>query len=422
VNLQFENILEMQILLIHQYFLDDDEGGGSRWNEMSRIWVSEGHQVTVLAGKGHYMGISAARPGKYESVKINTDGVRVIRCHAGRPGNSGFVGRIWGYLSFAFSAAWWGIFSADKEYDFVLVTSPPLFAGMAGLVLSFWKRIPLISEIRDLWPESAMDVGILKNRFLIRISRCFEKYLYKKSRLINVLTPAFRNVLIDGRGVKVEKIIYIPNAADFHLSEKSFIDFDRTAFRTEHSLEGYFVVIYVGAHGIANHLVQMIEAAEMLQDTRALFLFIGGGSEKNSLMHEVENRGLKNVRFLHPLPKTEIFKFIAAADIGSSVLKKADVFKTVYSNKTFDYFSCKKPVLVAIDGVSRQLVEDSDGGSFVEPECPADFAAKVKLYMDNQELLELRGENGYRYAKAHFERNFLAKKYLNYLEHLRKPG
>jgi glycosyltransferase involved in cell wall biosynthesis len=126
--------------------------------------------------------------------------------------------------------------------------------------------------------------------------------------------------------------------------------------------------------------------------------------------------GLKNVIFFDPVPKAEVFKYILASDTGASVLKKADAFKTVYSNKSFDYMSCKKPIFMAIDGVSRALVEEADAGVYVEPENPEDFAEKVRFYMDNTDQVLFQGNNGYEYAIENYDRKVLAQKYINYIK------
>ncbi|GAB3178539.1 glycosyltransferase family 4 protein [Telluribacter humicola] len=409
----------MRILLIHQYFLEDNDGGGSRWNEMSRIWTEAGHEVVVLAGMVHYMG---HRPehyrGQYFYQYTNRDGIQVIRCHVSESYNKSFLGRLWAYFSFTFSSILGGIRHARGKYDIIVVTSPPLFVGITAVALSWWKRTPFLFEIRDLWPESAIDTGVLTNPWIIRFAYWFESFVYRKAKLINVLTPAFRQTLLTKKGVPAHKIIFIPNAADFTLSEEVMQQFDCCQFRREHGLEGKFVVTYVGAHGVANHLVQVLDTAELLHDTNALFLLIGDGMQKKELQLDAQRRGLTNVRFVDSVPKREVFKYILASDLGASVLKKVDTFKTVYSNKTFDYFSCKKPVLMAIDGASRELVEEAQAGTFVEPEIPEDFAEKVRFYMSNPELIVQQGQNGYRYARTYFDRDVLARKYLEYIKQI----
>jgi glycosyltransferase involved in cell wall biosynthesis len=208
----------------------------------------------------------------------------------------------------------------------------------------------------------------------------------------------------------------IPNAADFSLSEEIMRNFDRESFRKEHDLENYFVITYVGAHGVANHLDQILDAGKKLEDTNVLFLLIGQGMEKDRLKEKAKQRNVTNVRFLDPVPKKEVFKYILASEMGASVLKKVDTFKTVYSNKSFDYFSCKKPILMAIDGVSRELVEDARAGIYVEPENAEEYSKAIREYLNDEKRLQTEGQNGYEYAKNNFDREFLAKEYLKSIQ------
>lgn len=409
----------MKILLLHQYFLEEDDPGGSRWNEMTKVWTSLGHEVTVIAGMMHYSGHQKRKEyqGKY-FVKKNQGNVQVYRTHVSESYNSGFLGRLWGYFSFMISSIWAGIFKAKGNFDIVLVTSPPLFVGISGYVISKFKKAPMVFEIRDLWPESAIDTGVLTNEWVIKLAYKVEKFIYQKALLINVLTPAFYQTLKDKKNVREDKLILIPNAADFSLSEEILQNFDREAFRKVHQLEDKFVVTYVGAHGVANHLEQILDAGKLLEDTNVLFLLIGQGMEKARLMKKAKEMQVKNVRFLDPVPKAEVFKYIIASEMGASVLKKVDTFKTVYSNKTFDYFSCKKPILMAIDGVSRELVELAKAGTYVEPENPLEYNRVIRNYMKNLDLLKVEGNNGYIFAKENFDRDVLAKKYINEISKL----
>ena len=406
----------MRILLIHQYFLEVDDSGGSRWNEISKSWTDLGHEVVVIAGMMHANGFEKREDykGKYFVTRLQNN-IKVYRTHVSESYNSGFFGRFWGYCSFMLSSLWAGLFIVRGKYDLILVTSPPLFVGVTGYILSRLKRIPLIFEIRDLWPESAIDTGVLTNKWIINLSLAFESFIYKKAKRINVLTPAFYNTLLDKKGVAADKLIMIPNASDFALSDNLLQNFDSETFRKENHLEDYFVITYVGAHGVANHLDQVLDAAEVLADTNVLFLLIGKGMEKARLINDAQRRGLNNVRFLDSVPKQEVFKYILASDMGASILKRVDTFKTVYSNKTFDYFSCKKPVLMAIDGVSRQLVEEAKAGSYVEPENSSAYNLIIREYLKDPQRLIREGENGYQFAKLNFDRQILAEKYINQL-------
>jgi glycosyltransferase involved in cell wall biosynthesis len=315
-----------------------------------------------------------------------------------------------------FSAMWAGVFQIGKGFDCLVVTSPPLFVGLSGYVVSRFKGIPLVFEIRDLWPESAIDTGVLTNKAIIKLAYAFENFIYRKARLINVLTPAFRDVLLSQKKVPAEKIIFIPNAADFSLSEQLMREFDARGFREQLGWSNDFVVTYVGAHGVANGLEQVVDTAALLRDTSVRFVLIGAGMQKEKVRTYAIEKGCTNVEFLDPVPKKDVFKYILASDMGASVLIKNDTFKTVYSNKTFDYMACKKPILMAIDGVSRDLVEEANAGCFVEPENPVDFSEKVLYYLHNTKRVVEQGENGYEYANRKFHRVHLAKEYIQALD------
>jgi len=407
----------MRILLLHQYYLEEDDHGGSRWNEITKQWVENGHQVQVIAGMMHYNSSEKRAEYKGKWFKKKKQGtIDVIRCHVSETYNSNFIGRLWAYFSFVFSSLWAGLFKVGGKYDVIIVSSPPLFIGISGYLISFFKRTPFVFEIRDLWPESAIDTGVVTNKLIIKLAYILEKFIYKKARLINVLTPAFRDTLIEKKGIASDKIIFIPNAADFSLSENLLKDFDVLSFKKEHDLVDKFVITYVGAHGVANHLEQVLETGKLLENTNVLFLLIGDGMEKKRLVDLAKKNNITNVRFINPVPKADVFKYILASDMGASVLKNVDTFKTVYSNKTFDYMSCKKPILMAIDGVSRKLVEEAEAGVFVQPENPTDFALKINEYVSNPDKGKIQGENGYIYAKGNFDRIVLANKYIDLIQ------
>jgi len=410
----------MRILLIHQYFLEKQDAGGSRFNEMTKVWAAEGHHITVIAGMIH-ANASKKYPrykGKFFFKENHEPNIEVLRCHVSESYNVNFLGRLWGYFSFVFSSLLGVFFKVKGPFDLVLVTSPPLFVGITGYVVSKLKGIPLVFEVRDLWPESAIDTGVLTNGFLIKAAYWFEALMYRSAKHINVLTPAFEETLINKKGVPASKISMIPNAADFSLSDHLLAKVDVPAFRKELGWDNRFVVVYVGAHGVANHLEQVLETAELLKDTPALFVLIGDGMRKPALKEMVRTRGIHNVVFIDPVNKEKVYEYIISADAGCSVLKKVDTFKTIYSNKTFDYMGCQTPILMAIDGVSRKLVNDSKSGLYVEPENPADFAKQTRWMMANPEEAKQLGMNGYAYAKENVHRTVLGKKYLKYLEGL----
>ncbi len=409
----------MNILLIHQFFLEKEDPGGSRFNEMTKVWVADGHTVTVIAGMVNY--VTGKMPEKYKGLRYQLSdyerGLTVMRCFVSADYNTNFIGRLWAYFSFVWFGFWASQFKIKKQqFDVIISTSPPLFVGLMAWLISILKRVPFVFEVRDLWPESAIETGVLKNKFIIRLSYWMESFIYQKSFLINVLTPAFRDRLIETKSINPAKLIFIPNAADFSLSDHCLNDFDANSFRKKMNWENKFVVTYVGAHGVANHLIQILDTAQEVNDSSILFVLIGDGMQKVELQKNANDRKLNNVQFINSIPKSEIFNYILASDAGLSILKKLDAFKTIYSNKTFDYMACKKPVLMAIDGVSRKLIEDAECGLYAEPENAQALNHQIKILRDNPQLCIQMGERGYTYAKNNFDRHFLAKKYLTEIE------
>ena len=384
---------------------------------MTKLWSDFGCNVTVICGMINY---STGKKNKKFNNKFffeekYYDNVNVLRCHVSSSYNKNFIGRLWAYFSFIFFGTLGFFYKANKKYDVVIVSSPPLFVGIIGLIIKKIKKIPLIFEIRDLWPESAIEMNVVKNEKIINLAYWLERKIYKNSILLNVLTPAFKRHLINNKNIQKDNIIYIPNAANFNIM-KQYLNFNPNEFRIERGWDGKFVIIYVGAHGEANHLEQLIDAALLLKNTNVHFVLIGDGMKKNSLIKYSAELNLSNVEFINPVSKNDIMKYILSSDAGTSVLQKNDVFKTVYSNKTFDYMVCKKPMLIAIDGVSRDLVESSESGFYVKPEDPSDFSKNAMKLIDDKKLCNEMGINGYNYAKKFFDRKKLSKKYLNLIK------
>ena len=412
----------MNILLIHQYFLEEGDFGGSRFNEMTKVWLDQGHTVTVIAGMIHANGTEKADEykGKY-IVRKKQGGIDVLRCHVSEGYNKNFMGRFFGYLSFMISCSIAGLFKTKGKFDLVLVTSPPLFIGLSGILVSKLRRIPLVFEVRDLWPESAIDSGVLQNKVLIKMALIAEKVIYKNAKLINVLTPAFKKKLIETKNIPEDKIIYIPNGCDFTLSEKILESSSKAQLRKELGWEGKKIFTYVGAHGLANHLIQVLDAMANVKRDDIVFNLIGDGMEKPRLKKIAEERGINNVHFYDPVAKEDIFKYIIASDYGASVLKKVDTFKTIYSNKTFDYMSCKTPVFLLIDGISRELIETADCGVYAEPDNIEEITATIERLADmSEDELSQMGRNGYEYAISKFDREQLALDYVDLISVVKK--
>ena len=406
----------MNILLIHQYFLEKNHGGGSRFNEFVKIWSKMDCEITVLAGMVNYQ--TGKKLEKYKGKFVLKEecfyeNVNVIRCHVSEKYNHGRFGRFWAYLTFIFSSLYAGLFMTKKKYDVILVSSPPIFDGITAYLLSIFKKTPFIYETRDLWIESISEIRVIKSKLILKFLYFIENFVFDKAILINVLTPIVKKKLILKKNISKNKLIYIPNSSYLDLIKQVEKKFDVQKFRINNGIKDKFVITYVGAHGISNNLIQLVDVAEKFRGENVIFQLIGDGMKKKYLQNEVIKRNLENVKFIDVQSKKNIFKYILASDVGVSILKKTNTFKTIYSNKTFDYMACKKPILLAIDGVSRKLINDAKCGVYVEPENIKSIFNGIKTLMNKSKYdLEKMGISGYEYSKKYFNKKELSKKYI----------
>lgn len=409
----------MKILVVHQYYLLPGFPGGSRFNEFARLWSEAGHEVTVIAGNLDYS--TGVVPEEYRGKLVveERDGdVRVLRCAVPKSYSKSYFGRMWAFLGFTFSSLI-GSLRVDRP-DVVIATSPPLIAALPGWFASrlHGPWVPWVFEVRDLWPESAITTGVLRSDSIItKILYRLERWAYRRADKINVLTPAFRDDIID-RGLGSSNLIsFVPNGADV---ERFRPRIRENAVRERLGWKDRFVVMYAGAHGRANAIGQLVDAAELLKDRPDILIAsVGDGPERVHWQEEAKRRGLSNIRFYGPQPKDSMPDFVNAADAGAAVLQRNETFRTVYPNKVFDYMACKRPTLLAIDGAARRLViDDAKAGVYAEPEDPASIADAIRWMVENPEACEQMGERGYAWVHANATRDSLARKYLDVLEGL----
>jgi len=409
----------MRILLVHQYFHPLRHVQVGRWNAMAKVWAEQGHKTTVISGSFNLTNNRTYDfcKGKMFTIEDAGSGVRVIRAYTTEKYNKNFFWRAWAYLSSVVFGFFGALLYARGKYDVIIATSPPLTVGPLGVMLSAIKRCPLVFEVRDLWPESAIDTGVLKNLVLIKLMYFMERLSYRKAAAINALTPAFEERLIQDKGIAAEKVWMIPNAADLDVIKPGPRDEE---IRKKHNWGDKFVGLYMGAHGRANYLWQLIEAAKILRnEPEYLIACLGDGMEREALMKKAQEEGLTNICFLPAVTRGEVNEYLNACDVSLIVLKKVDTFKTVYPNKMFDSMSAAKPIILAIDGVARKLVvDDAHCGIYVEPENAEQIAEKMRLYRNSPQMAKEHGENGFKYVSEHYDRRKLAVKYLGLIDKL----
>ncbi len=400
----------MHILIIHQAFASLNEPGGTRHHEFARLLTAHGHQVTVIASPVSYITGSAFRASV--SSEVTEDKVTILRASVYDAHHRSFLHRIVAFFSFMLSSFWVGL--GVKNVDLVWGTSPPIFQGVTAWVLARIKGAKFLFEVRDLWPQFAIAVGVLKNPVLILLSEWLERFLYRRADRVMVNSPGFLEP-VTSRGAK--RVELIPNGADPSMFDPNN---DGMEFRRSNQLTDKFVVLYAGAHGMSNDLEVVLDAAALLVDRNEIQLvLLGDGKEKPALMARAQKMDLTNVTFLPSVPKTEMASALAGADACLAILKPLEEYKTTYPNKVFDYMAAGRPVVLAIDGVIREVVEAAGCGIFAAPGSADEVANAIRQLAADKKESSIMGLQGRDYLQKYFSRAAIGEKLLGLLEDLR---
>ena len=386
----------MHILLVHQVFLSANDSGGTRHYEFARHCIDAGHRFSVVASDVNYLTGKPIDAPQDQAV----DAIRIVRAHMPAAIHRSFWHRVVAFITFMFSSARAAL--RIKGVDLVMGTSPPLFQAVSAWFVSAIKRKPLLLEIRDLWPDFAIDMGVLKNPVLIWVARRLERFLYHRAAHILVNSPAYRDYLLDRHSMADTKITVIPNGVDptmFNPAETG------QAVRQEFGLEGKFLVVYAGAIGPANDIATLVRAAERLQDAPDVHLLLfGDGKDRARVEQLAAKRKLTNITFGGLRPKSQMKQVLGAADVCVATLLSIPMFTTTYPNKIFDYMAAGRPIVCGIDGVIRKVVEDADAGVFAQPGDDEAIAGAIRRLRADPEKAAAMGRRGRDYVSEHFNR------------------
>lgn len=403
----------MKVLLINQSFVPPDEPGHTRHFEMAQYLRGCGHEMVIVASDANYQtGLrTVKRTGLF--VEQSIDGVRVLRAYSAQTLHRSYFWRAVSFVSFMFSSVWAAL--QVRDVDLILGTTPPIFQAVSAWLVAFLRGKPFLLEVRDLWPEFAISMGVIKNPLLIALAHRLEKFLYGRAAHILVNSPAYREYLVQ-KGVPETKISFIPYGTDIHMFNPQV---DGSPVRERLGLEGKFIVLYAGAMGQAHDLYTVLRAADRLrQEGHIQFVFFGAGKERPRLEAEAQRLGLKNVLFAGTCPKKEMPQVIAAADVCLAILQNIQMFRTTYPNKVFDYMAAARPTVLVIDGVVRQVIEASNGGVFVEPGND-ELLAKTILDLSNDPArVKQMGERARAYLVKNLDRRDKLAETLQLLQKL----
>jgi glycosyltransferase involved in cell wall biosynthesis len=343
-----------------------------------------------------------------------TDGrMRVLRTWCYVSQNRRFVSRLLNYCSFAALSLLAGLLSSGKQ-DVIVVESPPLFLGLTGVLLSRWRRAKMILNVSDLWPQSAVSMGMLRNKTLIQIASAFENYLYHCSYAVTGQTEGIvQHIRSRTTDIPVE---LITNGVDPERYGNR--NEERQTHRARFGFDRRFVVGFTGLHGLAYDFDGVLRSAELLQNKNSLilFAFFGDGPAKATAQEAARKRGLKNIAFFPPHPAEAMVGVLSSLDAAIIPLKNSAFFRGTLPSRLFECVAAKLPIVLAISpGEATHFVEQAKCGICVPPEDALAMAGAISQLASDSALCRTLGENGSRYVCAHYDRHEVAMRFLQLL-------
>lgn len=405
----------MHILYIHQYFTTRAGSIGTRSYEFSWRWVKAGHKVTMLTTTAQLTD-SDLKDAKGSFFKRFTiDEIDVIALAVPYKQKMGALKRCLSFLAFMVLTSITALFI--KNIDIVYATSTPLTIGIPAVVLKWLKGTPFIFEVRDQWPVSMIEMGVLKNRFLIRILSWLEKFIYKNSNCIVALSDGMAEGIREVAGQN-KPIHVVHNGTDLDLFKP---DIDGSAVRRDKNWGDKFVLIRPGTMGRTSGLDFIVNVAKKLRDRQDILLvLIGGGCNRIPLTNTAKELGLTNLQVLPPVPRAQLPTVLAAADVIMVVICEFKIIEKLASlNKFYDGLSAGKPMLLNYSGWNRQLVEDNEAGLGCKHYDVDEFVEKVLYLNSHRELWAKMGRNARRIAEEKFDRDKLAAQALDIILSIR---
>lgn len=399
----------MKVIYFHQHFTIPTQAGGTRSYELARRLIARGHSVTVVCGETAKLDLPESSMKNVHRGCI--DGIDVVQIALPYSNKDGIAKRAWTFVKFG----WIGIKIAMKEdYDLLFATSTPLTAGVPGIVMKWFRKKKFVFEVRDLWPELPKALG-MKNPFLIGGMSLLEWLSYHFADACIGLSPGICKG-IERRSQKGKRVAMIPNGCDLNL----FTPGCRGTLELPGIASNKKVAIFTGAHGVANGLDAILDAARVLKDKGRddiILAFIGDGKMKPHLVERAEKEMLDNCRFYAPMPKKQLNKVVASADVGLMVLANVPAFYYGTSpNKFFDYISSGLPVLNNYPGWLADMIIENKLGIVVKPDDPEDFANGLISLLDNESNRIQYGLNARKFAESNFSRKLLADQFVDFLE------
>ena len=400
----------MKLLILTQYYPPEVGAPQNRLSNLASNFAAAGHEVTVLTAMPNYP-VGKIQSGYGGLLKREWQGgVRVIRTFIYPSKSAALIPRLLNYLSFVFSSAVLGSFLL-KQTDYLLVESPPLFLGFAGIWLSRLKRARLIFNVSDLWPESAVRLGVVRpDTVACKLALRVESLCYRKAWLV---TGQSQSILDDiASRFPGQRTLLLSNGADteaFHPNRRS------AEARARLTRNGEFVVLYAGLHGLAQGLDQVLEAAEVLcSEGDYRFIFIGDGPEKKKLMSKGYQNRCNRVEFMDPVPASDVPALLASADVLLVPLRMH--IPGAVPSKLYEAMASECPTVLVASGEAADIVQRYEAGLVVEPGDVSSLVRAVRQMRSDPALAKALANNARLAALQHFDRARIARSFVGWLE------
>ncbi|PQJ18524.1 glycosyltransferase family 4 protein [Nonlabens tegetincola] len=395
-----------KILYIHQYFITPDQPGGTRSYWIAKEMVSQGYRVTMLTSNSD---------GDNKVKQCEIDGIKVIYLPNKYSQNMGVLRRFYSFISFMFKASIYAL--KEKEVDLIYATSTPLTIGIPALLCRWFKKIPFIFEVRDLWPEVPIQLGALNNKFLQWVAISLEKIIYKNALWIIALSPDMEKG-VNRFGSTFGKTSMVPNMSKLEEFKKERPKEEIIKrFNVDKSI---FNVVHFGSMGIANGLDYIIKAAKISEDNNnpIHYHFLGAGQTEEELKKMSKKLDLNNVFFHGPQPMKLVSDFLDLCDVSLVSFANYPILKSNSPNKLFDSLSAGIPLVVNSAGWTKEMVEKEKCGVYVDPNSPKDLAEKLELLRNSPELLVSYRQNARKLAEEKYDKKILCRQIMDKLKDL----
>ncbi len=395
-----------------QFFWPEVSAPSRRLLDFGRVWCEQGHEVTIVTGMpNHPTGIvPPPYRGKFLAHE-EKDGLRVLRSWLYASPNQAGAKKLVGHVSFALTSLMSGVRLGTT--DVVIASSPTFFAAYSAWIVARTRRAVFVLEVRDLWPEAFVGLGVMQRGRITRVLEELAQFLYRRSDRIVVVTDSFAE-RIAAQGIPASKITTITNGADIEWFSADVSDAAKT-LRRQLGLEHKFVVAYIGAHGVSHGLKSVLEAAARCTDERVVFLLVGDGSERATLDRYRIDNNLANVLMLPSQPAESIREFYALADVCLVPLRDIPLFEAFIPSKMFEMMAAGRPIIASLKGEAQRILERSGAALVIPPESPDALLVAIEVLERSPERREAMAAAGRLFADAHYSRRVLGERYASLL-------